>query len=105
MGDDTALHLACHFDRPHLVERLMRYGCNVNARGRNGHSALHMTAELGSMKCATTLLESDNQGDHAINPNVRDLQKQTPLHIAAWHGRVELCSLLVGRGAEVDPLD
>lgn len=106
-ANDTALHLACQAARPHLVERLLRNGSNVNARGRNGQTALHMASEIGSMSCAVAILDDKNRFDikNPVNPSAPDQAKQTPLHIAAWHGRVELCDLLIQSAAEVDLCD
>lgn len=113
---DTALHLSCLWDRPLLVQVLMRQGANVNARGRSGYTALHVSCELGSMACTSALLDIGNRSELVfrdaqgkpmlpINPNALDQHKQTPLHIATWHGRVELCDLLIQNNAEVDVLD
>eukprot|EP00927_Polykrikos_kofoidii_P047952 TRINITY_DN42217_c0_g1_i1.p1 TRINITY_DN42217_c0_g1~~TRINITY_DN42217_c0_g1_i1.p1 ORF type:complete len:914 (-),score=131.68 TRINITY_DN42217_c0_g1_i1:73-2814(-) len=42
---------------------------------------------------------------HMANPNVRDEKRQTPLHVAAWHGRAKLCQYLIQARAEVDAID
>lgn len=101
---DTALLLACQCDRPVMVGRLMKAGCNPNARGRSGFTGLHISAELGSMRCASTLVDPANafEGRGTLNVNTVDFQKQTALHIAAWHGHVSLCELLVQSRCEVD---
>lgn len=113
-SSDTALHLAVQRDQPKLVECLIEHSCNVNSRGRRGQTALHIVSEIGSMQCATPLLDSiaraeyvsrENTSRWVVNPNCEDQQKQRALHVAAWHGRNELCSVLVQNRAEVDPLD
>eukprot|EP00929_Paragymnodinium_shiwhaense_P036919 TRINITY_DN19737_c0_g1_i1.p1 TRINITY_DN19737_c0_g1~~TRINITY_DN19737_c0_g1_i1.p1 ORF type:complete len:968 (+),score=261.90 TRINITY_DN19737_c0_g1_i1:182-3085(+) len=42
---------------------------------------------------------------NVANPNAKDHKMQTPLHIAAWHGRPKLCQLLLQCSGEVDAVD
>merc|ERR1719159_2382025 len=110
---DTALHLACRDNRPDLIRVVMRGGADCNAQGRRGHSPLHVVADRGFVKAAETLLDPANRATEerseklTVKVNVLDgeISMQTPLHLAAWQGRVELCELLVKNSAYVDIAD
>jgi len=113
---DAAIHLAVQRDRPTLVQCLMTHDANVNSRGRGGRTALHLVAEMGSMRCATVLLESAMPGSSTarrdstgkapiVTVSAQDELRQTPLHLAAYHNRVNLCAQLARAGAEIDAVD
>lgn len=74
---------------------------------------MHVVADRGFVKAAETLLDPANRATEerseklTVKVNVLDgeLSMQTPLHLAAWQGRVELCELLVKNSAYVDIAD
>lgn len=111
---ETALHLACHQNKPPLIVHLMRGGSDVNATGRRGMNPLHICADRGFLQCANTLLDPANKADargasdaskHVVKVNAHNDKQQTPLHLAAWAGRVDIIELLVRNSATVDVLD
>ena len=52
----TLLHLACFLDYSDLASFLITRGIDMDARDRNGCTALHFTALSGSKECARLLL-------------------------------------------------
>eukprot|EP00746_Dinoflagellata_sp_MGD_P015791 gnl/MRDRNA2_/MRDRNA2_135266_c0_seq1.p1 gnl/MRDRNA2_/MRDRNA2_135266_c0~~gnl/MRDRNA2_/MRDRNA2_135266_c0_seq1.p1 ORF type:complete len:706 (-),score=127.08 gnl/MRDRNA2_/MRDRNA2_135266_c0_seq1:26-2143(-) len=111
---ETALHLACHQNKPPLIVHLMRGGSDVNATGRRGMSPLHICADRGFLQCANTLLDPLNRAEArgasdssklVVKVNAHNDKQQTPLHLAAWAGRVDIIELLVRNVATVDVQD
>ena len=43
--------------------------------------------------------------DLGVSPDVGDRQNQHPLHVAAYEGSLRAATLLIERGAEIDPVD
>ena len=66
----------------------------------DGCTPLHYAAAFGFVDMARLLLEAK------ADPNVRDSQMRTPLHMATQlHGSVEVMKLLVEAGTRVEALD
>lgn len=83
--------------KPSVVETLLGNGANVHVHGGQiGETALHVAAALPNddTECAQMLLKSGAQ------PNVRQTDGQTSLHIAARHGNVEIARLLLREGGD-----
>ncbi|KAI4334517.1 hypothetical protein L6164_019200 [Bauhinia variegata] len=59
------------------------------------HSALHIAAANGQIEILSMLL------DGSINPDVLNRQKQTPLMLAAMHGKIACVEKLLDAGANV----
>jgi len=110
---ETALHLACHQNKSPLIVHLMRGGSDVNAPGRRDMTPLHICADRGFIQCANTLLDPSNRAEgrkiddskHVVKVNAHNDKQQTPLHLAAWSGRVDIIELLVNNQATVDAVD
>lgn len=68
----------------------------VNAPDEAGRTALHTACAEGSLEVAHTLLNTPS-----IDVNAADRRGTTPLHWAAVCNRVEMCSLLLQRGARL----
>lgn len=64
--------------------------------GKKGESALHVAAALqnNDIECAQMLLKSGAQ------PNVKQTDGQTPLHIAARVGNADMIRLMLKEGAD-----
>jgi ankyrin repeat protein len=80
----TALHVACLFGRPLIVEVLLCSGSNVNALDYSGSTPLHYAAAKGHQNALLLLLHSG-----AII-NIFDNDGNTPLHQASNNGH-EVC--------------
>jgi FtsZ-binding cell division protein ZapB len=68
--------------------------------GRRGRTQLHFCVRKGLTSSVKRLLSIRN-----INVNVKNVNGSTPLHDAAWKGRVEIVRLLLQNGAEVNAKD
>lgn len=47
----TALHLAVITEQPHLVDRLLKAGCDPRLADNSGNTALHIACKRGSLAC------------------------------------------------------
>ena len=79
-GNDFPVHAAVS-SRYDLVklERLLASGADVNARDKDGHTALHITSYYGNIEGTIILLE------HGADPRVKSNEGLTPNHYALDH--------------------
>src|SRR5690606_22282655 len=77
-----------------VVANLIRAPCNVNLKGRDGWTALHIAAERERLAFALALLNA------GADLEARDDLGQTPLHRAAWAGREKMIKFLLENGAD-----
>jgi hypothetical protein len=68
--------------------------------GRRGRTQLHHCVRKGLTSSVKRLLSIRN-----INVNVKDVNRATPLHLAAENGHIEIARLLLQNGAEVNAKD
>ncbi|KAF4085338.1 hypothetical protein AMELA_G00116960 [Ameiurus melas] len=80
----TPLHLAAGYNRVKTVQLLLQHGADVHAKDKGSYQHAHFVSRL----------------QHGACVNVTDLWQFTPLHEAASKNRVEVCSLLLSRGAD-----
>lgn len=73
----TLLHLACFLDYPDLVSFLIIRGIDMDARDRNGSTALHFAALSGSKACARLLLIA------GADREIVNVLGKTPAEVAA----------------------
>ncbi len=72
---------------------------NINAKDRNGHTALTTAAKLGKEDVVATLLE---QGADIASITTKG---RTALHYAASNGHTAIVQLLISKGAKVNVKD
>ena len=122
----TALHVAASDGSINVVQCLIEEGCDINAKDRFGHTPLddsiqgghkqvtdllrYYHAQHGSIEkleakliqaCAdNNLAEVATLLDAGVNPNCADYDARTPLHLAVAEGNVEICKLLLEKGAD-----
>ncbi|KAL8717878.1 MAG: hypothetical protein Q9225_004931 [Loekoesia sp. 1 TL-2023] len=89
--EKTPLHLAAAHGRDDIVELLLRYAANVQARSDGSWTALHNACEHGSAKIVRMLLQA------GADVNARLLNGMTPLHVAAQAGHMEVVQCLLTR--------
>ncbi|ETP14189.1 hypothetical protein F441_10849 [Phytophthora nicotianae CJ01A1] len=82
-----------------VVELLLRFGADVNARNQEGYSALHYTGNGDALDVAIYLL------DNGADIDAQDQNGKTPLHHSIREGSLLVSNLLVSRGAQVDIKD
>jgi len=74
-------------------------GADVNVRGDDGDTALHLASLYGKVEVARELLQ------RGADPNVRDGDNSTPLHDCCAGGYRDIAYYLLDRGADVNAQD
>ncbi|XP_028131929.1 uncharacterized protein LOC114327487 [Diabrotica virgifera virgifera] len=97
----TPLHWAAFKDRLEIARFLIEKGADINAadKGPYGKRPIHVAAENNNKDIIEFFL-----GKKA-GINDTDKQGYTPLHYAAWRGRLEVTQLLVDRKANINAAD
>jgi uncharacterized protein len=92
----TALHFACFFGQPRVVQWLIERGASVNAVAANPTQVmpLHSAASARNLEAARLLLE------HGALVNARQQAGWVPIHAAAQNGDPAMVELLLERGAD-----
>lgn len=96
----SALHLAAEHGFLQVCDALLTNKAFINSKARNGRTALHLAAMNGYAHLVKFLIR-----DHNAMIDVLTLKKQTPLHLAAASGQMEVCKLLLELGANIDATD
>jgi hypothetical protein len=97
----SPLHSAAYCEDLEMVQVLLDYGADVNAKDDFGFTPLDF-ASLGRFsdpRVVRSLL------DHGADPNVQAQHGITPLYRAAKYGRIEVARLLVEHGASLEVQD
>jgi ankyrin repeat protein len=98
--DNTLLHHAAYEGKLNCLKILIGCKVIVNERKTDDEqtSCLFM-CKNGQTKCANTIFEKN------VSVNVYNLQRQTPLHLAAYGGYQESLELLIRKGGDVNAKD
>src|SRR5438105_7356433 len=101
LNDDTALHIATKSGEGDIdiVKELIRFGADVNAKNKNGHTPLKYAVEQNQKEIVVYLL------DAGANTEIKDDSGRTPLFIASSQLDIPLIDILVSRGANVNKKD
>ena len=97
--DDTPFLIAVRKGREPLARVLLELGADVNHRNRLARSALHEAANAGSLTMVKLLLTFRAAMD------LKDLNGNTPLHLAAMRGNAETVEFLIRAGMRPDTLN
>jgi len=97
-GDgDSALHAAAYHNHLGVAACLVRHGAELDVLDSGGRTVLANAVYRDLVDMARLLLQA------GANPNIGSRgEMETPLRWAAWHGKTEMCELLLEWGA--DPL-
>jgi ankyrin repeat protein len=91
----TRLHAAVDLDVLEFVEDALKDKVPVNARGRDGRTALHIAATSGKAALVGVLLKTK------ANPNIKDKKGLLPVQLAAQEDFPEIVRRLVAKKSEV----
>jgi ankyrin repeat protein len=90
---DNAVNAPYEQFAPTLVRELVKRGCNINEKDKEGDTALHRAVGAGRIAVARELLTL------GAKVNAQDKYGITPLHIATEHGNTQTAALLLQHGA------
>ena len=93
--DNTPLHLACHEGHSELIMILLRKEeCIISAENEDGNTPLHMACKTKDdhSEIVRLLIEK------GCDPNCRNKEQRTALHIAAHKRNVKLICTLMAKG-------
>jgi ankyrin repeat protein len=91
---------AAQGDNVAVVQQLLTRGADIEARDKNGYTALIMASFHGRNEVVMLLL------DKGANTEARTTEfGWTALILAAWQGKTEVVRLLLAKGANVDAMD
>lgn len=76
----SALHIACMYGKPKIVDILLSHGSNVHATDYSGSTPLHHASSRGHQNALLLLIHS------GANINTCDSEGNTPLHFASSNG-------------------
>lgn len=92
----TLLHLAIAQSRPELVQLVLEFNPDVEARNRSGSTPLEAAAASGEALIVELLLA------HRASTERSESSIWGPIHLAAGSGHVEVLRLLLLKGANID---
>ncbi|XP_052662553.1 NF-kappa-B inhibitor epsilon [Harpia harpyja] len=105
----TPLHLAVYLEQPSVIQALIHKGVNPGLQDRNGNTPLHLACEQQRLRCAQQLLQGTalTEGPAQPHGHHQDLQLQNwqglaCLHISTLKGNIQMMSLLLESGANID---
>jgi ankyrin repeat protein len=91
----TRLHAAVELDVPDLIEAALKGKIDVNAKGKDGRTALHLAAAGGKLAALEQLLAAK------ADPNVKDAEGKLPVQLAAFAEHPEVVRRLVAAKSAV----
>lgn len=93
----TSLHTACIIGSLPVTELLLSHGARISSIDNFGQTPLHLCAGSGHKSVLAVLL--DHGGDAFID--LPDVYGNSPLHHAAYHGKLDCAKLLLETAASV----
>ena len=87
---ETALHIAAKNGYKELMQLILGYDANCNAKDSTGKSPLHLAATKDYLTCCQVLLQRPE-----LDVNIKNRTDDTPLHYAAREGRAEVCLVIL----------
>ena len=93
---------ACYMGHLECVRELIIWGANIEMQDQDGRTALSVAVTCDSDSAAklVTLLI-----DNGANSNKNDKDGMSPLLIAAFEGKAEVCEILLENSADMDHAD
>lgn len=99
---NTPLILAAVNGHLSIVDILLEYGADLNAKNKQGSTALELSCRKGFFEISKNLiLKYSIMQSGQVETGVTEY----PLHIACYEGAYEVVELLLNKGAEIDVLN
>nr|XP_056703559.1 NF-kappa-B inhibitor beta [Euleptes europaea] len=104
----TALHIAVILDASDFVGKLVLAGAGLCVQEKGGHTALHLASREGRRECAQRLLappvsqRSCHGNGFRAQLDCTNYDGYTPLHLAVLRKDLEMVSLLIAGGADLN---
>jgi len=99
---NTPLHIAVQKKKPKSVASIIKNKPDlINKQNRGGQAPLHI-AVINKSHDLITLLLSEKKDEKKADVNIRNISKETSLHIAANNLDLKSVELLVDNGADVN---
>ncbi|XP_025085100.1 uncharacterized protein LOC112558713 [Pomacea canaliculata] len=98
---DTVLHLATKYGHWKIVKHLANLGAEADTPDSEGFSVLHRIATTDRSHLVTV----EEFAQHGTSINHKNLQGNTPLHLAVHHQNWTVAEKLVNCGADVNDVD
>ena len=97
INKERFLHKAAVKENLPLMDFLIEQGADVKAVDSYRHNIFHWLSYSRDNKIADTILKFNNLG---INVNGKNVDGETPLHIAAFHGQEKAVAAFLKMGAD-----
>jgi hypothetical protein len=97
------LHSAAYYENLEVVQKLIEYGADIDARGEDGWTPLSWASRGHFFKDVSVVRLLLERGAD-VNSRADD-DGFTPLHRASEHGAVEIVRLLLEHGADVEAVN
>ena len=98
-GGWSALHYASMYGRNAIVEKLIRYGADLENRDKQGKTPLHSAAIGGQLTALKELLAA------GANFEKKDNDGETALYYASTYGHTEVVKALIAAGSNIENKD
>ncbi|XP_073831133.1 nuclear factor NF-kappa-B family member relish [Musca autumnalis] len=89
--NQTALHTACLYNRPHYIRPLLSLGCNPNVQDKQGDTAMHIAVREKHISCLDAFLKSNKE----LKLNLRNDDGFTPLHLTVRDNNYDMAVKLI----------
>jgi hypothetical protein len=103
---DTPLMIACRYGMDDIARLCLNFGARNDPHPDFGQTALHCAVESKSFGCVRVLLDAASpSGSDSLITNLKDIDGNSPLHLACRAGDVRITKLLVKHGADLSLRD
>lgn len=101
----TALHYAAARGHQNVLLLLLHAGVEINCQTNDKYTPLHLSCHNGHQGCVKALLYYCDHIKVKIDKNLPNKMGDTPLHLAATWGFVEIIETLLEYGVKIDRIN